>query len=299
MSVRHVQSGLTYSFYYSFFTDAGARTSVASPLVDFYNPQKNKVVSQAALTITDVVGKYQYDFFASPGLTIGNYFSIGVGLSAGNTIFSEVNTFEVIDYISQPAWIGLEELRQYMSKEDDDRSDDNNLKTALATAIELCEGHTRRHYGIYSYHETIEVKDTDRIKLKKFPIDSIVGITATTSITPRDTHNLVTESVSGALVSFYYRLDSENGIIYLTDSAGFDYPYDSVLLSIDYQAGFATVPEPVRTAVLKIAAALFNMICTEGLSYVKIGSMSFATERKIFEGPVGDMLAPFINNAQV
>jgi hypothetical protein len=299
LSIRQFSTGLSHSLTFDFWNTAGARTPVDNPLVDVLTPQKTKYINAASLTTTSVVGQYAYTLFLGAGVTIGHWFARGIGLTTNDTLYSESQVFEVINYEFEPLWVGLPELRQYMSKDDDDRSDDQNLRQCLQTAIELCEGHTRRHYGIYSYHEIVEVKDTDRVKLKKFPIDSLVGITATSSITPRDTTNLLVESISGALVSFYYRLDSENGVLYLTDSAGYDYTYDGVLLSIDYQAGYATIPEPVRTAVLKIAAALFNMICTEGLSYVKIGSMSFATERKLFDGPVGDMLAPFINNAQV
>jgi len=298
LSIRQFNVGLTHSLDFSFWNISGVRTAVDNPLVDILTPQKTKYVNAASLTTTGVVGKYGYSVFLPPGLTLGHYFARAVGLTTNDTLYSESQVFEVIDYQGEPLWVGLEELRQFMSKEDDDRSDDQNLRQVLQCAIELVEGYTRRHYGIYQTDETIQVNHTDRVKLKKFPVNTILGITPTLSMTPLSYTNLV-ETISGSQPSFFYRLDSENGIIYLTDSAGFDDTYDGMLLAVSYLAGFATVPEPVRTAVLKIAVALFNMICTEGLSYVKIGSMSFATERKLFDGVVGDMLAPFVNNAQV
>jgi len=299
MSIRQFSAGLTHHLTFNFWNTAGARTVVDNPLVDVLTPQKTKYINAAALTTTSVVGQYAYSLFLAAGVTVGHWFARATGITTNDTLYSESQVFEVIDYQYEPLWVGLEELRQFMGKEDDDRTEDQNLRQCLQTSIELVEGYTRRHYGVYSYDEIIEVKHTDRVKLKKFPINTLVGITATSSITPRDTTNLLTESVSGALVGFYYRLDSENGILYLTDSAGYDYPYDDMLLSVSYLAGFSTIPEPVRMAVLKLSAALFNMICTEGLSYVKIGSMSFAVDRKLFDGVVGDMLAPYVNNAQV
>lgn len=299
MSIRQFSTGLTHTLYFSFWNSSGTRTPVDSPTVDILTPQKTKYVNAASLTTTDTVGKYAYQMYAIPGLTVGHYFARAIGLTTNDTLYSESQVFEIIDYTWEPLWVGLEELREFLGKADDERDDDPNLRSCLQTALELVEGYTNRQYGVCQIDETIQIKDTDRVKLKKFPVNALVGITPTVKIIPRDVTNLVTETITDTQVSFYYRLDSDNGIIYLTDSAGFDTYYSDVLLGVSYLAGFATVPEPVRQSVLKIASALFNMMCTEGLTTVKLGSMSFAVERKLFDGVIGEMLADFKNNFQV
>ena len=300
--MQRFQAGLTHSLYFSFWNDSGVRTPVNSPIVDVYTPHKNKYISGAGLSTTSTVGKYRYDMYVTPGVTEGHWFAMAVGLTNSNldTIYSDVVPFEVVDVLAEPYWVGLEELRQYMELDDtDDRDQDGKLRQALQAAIELVEGYTQRTYGLFQYSEIIQVKDTDRVKLKKYPINSIVGITATFSITPRDVTNLANEVLSTSLVQFYYRLDSDNGIVYLTDPAGFDMPYDNMIMGIDYIAGYATVPEPVRQAVLGLAAAINSFACTEGLSMVKIADVNFTPIKELFSGRIGDMLAPYRNNFQV
>ncbi len=294
-----VRPGLTYTFYYSFFTDAGSRTVVDSPLCDIYTPEKNLFVSSASLSTTSTPGKYQYTFFATAGITVGHWFTVGVGSTNNNTIFSEVTPFEVISYSTQPAWVGLEEFRTYLGLSDTERDEDLNLKQILQASIELVEGYTNRRYGIYQYDEIIEITNTDRVKLKHFPVYSIVGITATLKIIPRDINNLLTETLTDSQVSFYYRLDANNGVLYLTDSAGFDEAYNGIILGVTYLAGFATVPEPVRQAVMGLGSSLRSLSNTEGITSVRMGSVSFAMERGLFDGKIGVLLSPYRNNYQV
>lgn len=299
MSIKHVIGGLTYTMFFNFFGSGGLRTSVDSPTVDIFNPQKNRIITSAELMTTELSGKYRYDYYATTGLTPGNYFAVAVGLTDNNTLFSPVNTFEVIDYISQAEWVGLEELREYLQLEDDDRDEDENLKTALNVALELVEGYTHRRYGIYQYDETLQIYDTDRVKLKHFPINQIVAVTPSFQIIPRSPDSLLTETIVGSQVGFYYRLDAENGILYLTDQSGFEYTYDTLLLGISYLAGFATIPEPVRQAVLSLAATLHNLSCSEGIEYLKFSDINFAMTKSLFDGHIGEMLADYKNNFQV
>ncbi len=297
--IRSFRTGLTYSLFFNFFSSSGSRTNVSQPVVDIFTPQKTRYITSAALTTTTLDGKYQYNFFAPSGLTVGHWFALGTGITNSDTIFSESNVFEIINIQTEAFWVGIEEFRDFLNIADDDREDDANLRQALRASIELVEGYTRRNYGIASFYELVEVKNTDRVKLKHFPIDSIVAITPTTKVIPRDVTNLFTETVTDTQVSFYYRLDKDNGIIYLTDSSGFDDYYDNMLIGISYLAGFATVPESVREAVLSLASAIHNLSCTQGLDDVKFADVSFTTAKKLFDGPIGEMLKPFINNCQV
>lgn len=293
-------NGLTHSLYFSFWGASGVRTPVNNPLVDILTPQKSKLVSAGALTLSDTVGKYVYNLFLPEGTTVGHYFARATGLTTNDTLYSESQVFEVIDYQYEPLWVGLEELRSFMELEDDEnREGDNTLRQVLATALEAVEAHVHRQFGIRQVDETIQVKCSDRVLLKQYPVNSIIALTASYRIIPRDVNNLLTETVSDSvLASFFFRLDAPNGVLYLTDNAGFDNTYDDLLLSISYLAGFATIPEPVREAVLRLAMSLNNMVCTEGLSSVRLGDISFSAERHLFDGHIGDLLKDFMNNFQ-
>lgn len=298
MAVRQYLTGNTQSLFFSFWGTSG-RTPVDTPTVDVFTPQKTRYIIGAGLTTTDTVGKYKYDLYLAPGVTVGHWFSLAVGISNGQTYYSESNPFEVVDYTFEAAWVGLEEFREYLQLEDDDRDEDGNLKQALQVALELVEGYTHRRYGIYQYDETLQIQDTDRVKLKHFPINQIVAVTPSYQIIPRSPTNLVTETIVGSQVGFYYRLDAENGILYLTDQAGFEYTYDTLLLGISYLAGFATIPEPVRQAVLSLAATLHNLACSEGIEYLKFSDINFAMTKSLFDGHIGEMLDDYKNNFQV
>jgi len=263
MSIRQFQaSGLTYALFFDFRDSIGSLTSVDSPTVDIFTPFKDRYVEGDTLTTTSTEGRYRYNFLASSGITVGTWFALGVGITNGFTVFSQSVPFEIVDTAVEPYWVGLDELREYMDLEDDDHTGDGMLRQCLQSAIELVEGFTQRSYGIKSYTETIEIKNTDRVKLKRYPINQVTSLTAAYKITPRNTTNLLTETITGAAVSFYWRLDSDNGILHLTDNAGFDEVYDNYLLVIAYLAGHVTVPEPVRHAAMALAAALNNLACS-------------------------------------
>lgn len=297
---HQILTGFTYTFHYHFTDELGAPTAVDNPVVNFYTPQKTEYYSQVALTATSTVGDYQRDFFAPVGLTIGSWFSLGIGITQSSTIFSEAVPFEVMDITLEPFWLGFEEFRTFLELADDDHDSDHKLKQALAAAIELVEGYTHRVYGIRAVEEIIEIKDTDRVTLKKFPVNTITGITATYRTIPRDvSQNILIETFTGSNAPFHYRLDYENGVMKLLDGAGFDSNYDGVLLGISYLAGFASVPEPVRQAVLSLAAKINALSCTEGISAMRFADVSFSVDKGLFDGNVGDMLDPYMNNFQV
>ena len=109
-----VAPGYTYSLFFSFWDTSGARTSVDSPIVDIYTPERNPYVDGEALTTTSTTGKYQYNFFAPVGITVGHWYAVGVGLSNNNTLFSEVTPFEVTDPKTDAQWVGFEEFREYV-----------------------------------------------------------------------------------------------------------------------------------------------------------------------------------------
>lgn len=301
MSVTSLLTGLTYSLLYHFRDSLGVLTSVDNPVINIYTPQKELYCNQTALTTTSTTGEYKFNFFAPVGLTIGHWTSLGIGITQSSTVFSERQVFEIIDVKLEPAWVSLEELRTFIGIDSTDRTGDVNLQQALQAAIELVEGHTHRHYGESRYSEIIEVDNADRIQLKNFPVVSIVGLTATYRTYPRNTQGILVETLDGSQFSFYYRVDNTNGIIKLLDSAGYDLQYCSVLVSVDYTAGFVSVPEPVRSATLSLAAQLNALSCTEGIESIKFPNMTMVSDKNLFspDGHIEQMLRPFKNNFKI
>lgn len=278
MSVRQYLTGKTYSINMNFFDDVGIRTPVDDATITVYTPHKTEYTIAGLTPDTLVVGKYNYNFYAASGLTRGHWFALGSGITASTTVFSEAVPFEIVDISLEPYWLGLSEFREYLDLTDDDRSRDSFFKQMLQSAIELVETYTRRTFGIGSYTETIEVKHSERLELKHFPIISITGLTATGI---------------GRITPFYYTADNTNGIIKLTDSSGFDLCYDSALVTIEYEAGFLTVPEPVRMSALMLASKLSNLATSEGISTVRLADLSFSLDKGLFEGPIAEMLKQY------
>ncbi len=285
--IRQFIIGLTSSLEFEFRDSIGDLTPVTSPVVNIYTPEKTLYTTSAALTPLASVGKYKYDFLVAPGMTYGHWFGLGIGTTNSIQIFSAVQPFEIINPVDEPFWVGLEEFRDYLEIPDDDHTRDGFYKQCLQAGIELTEGYTNRKYGIRTYEEVHELQNTDRVKLTRFPVSAIVGLTATTA------------TVTGTNLQIYYRLDGPNGVLKLTNNVGFDSVYDEVLLTVTYKAGFATIPEPVRQSALALGSALVNLASSEGISNIKLSDLSFALSRNLFSGHIGEMLAPFKNNFRV
>jgi hypothetical protein len=287
LSIRQFLVGLTHQLSFEFRDDDGDLTPVDNPVVNIYTPDRSLYLASAALTTTSVVGAYTKDFYVASGLTYGHWYGLGIGTTNSVQIFSEANPFEIFNPIYEPFWVGLTEFRDYLELPDDDHTRDNFLKQCLQAGLELCEGYCQRRFGVRDYSETFDVQDTDRVRLTNYPVVGIVGITATTN------------TVTGANLELFYRLDSNNGILRLINNVGFDAIYDGVLLAIDYRAGFATIPEPVRQAAFALGSALVNLASSEGISTIKLSDLSFALSRKLFSGHIGEILTPYRNMFRV
>jgi hypothetical protein len=293
MAIRQFIAGQTYSISFNFFDDLGFRTPIDSPVVSVYTPHRTAHINAAGLSEDSlVIGRYNYNFYSAPGLTFGHWFALASGITNSSTIFSESVPFEIIDLTSEPFWLGLTEFRDYLEIPDDDHTRDSFHKQMLQSSIELIEAYTRRIFGVRGYSEKIEIKHTDRVHLKHFPIVSISALTATSKITPKRP-SLLVEIVSDQLVPFNFRSDDRNGVLLLTDTAGFDSSYDGVLLAITYEAGFLTIPEPIRMAGLALASKLANLATSEGIDSVRLADLNFALQRELISGTIADMINPY------
>jgi len=297
--LKQFRAGLTYRLTFDFFDEDGInRTGVDSPIVDIFDPFRSKLVDGAALVaaVSGITGQFTFDFFVTSGLTQGHYFAIGTGLTLTDiTLFADQVPFEVIDPISEPFWVSLAELREHLEVDPEDHSRDSFLRGILAAAMEVVEQYARRRFGVRAFSELIEVKDTDRVLLKNFPVQVITALTATAQIIPREVDRLFVETITDSNINFFFTLDAPNGVMKLTDFAGFDEPYTGVLLGITYVAGFPAIPESIRRATLMIASKFCNMSGSEGMDSVRLADISFTLSKRIFDQNIKDMIDPFRN----
>ena len=210
-------------------------------------------------------------------------------------ILSDQYPFEIVDLTVEPFWVSLFEFRDYLNISNDDHTRDRFHKQLLQASMELVEAHTARKFGTQIVNETIEIDGTARVKLNCFPIQQITALTVSAQLIPRSITSLVNEKFTGSQVSFFFRLDEPNGIMVLTDDNGFEIIRDALLMNITYEAGFASVPEPVRQAALALASQFNNLACNEGFDTVRLTDMSFTATRSLFKGVIGDMLKPYRN----
>ena len=288
--INQFRTGYTYSLTFDFYNDTGDRVDVANPLADVFTPLRNKYLSNVNLSAGITTGRYTYNLAVPSGLTPGHWFGIASGITGNSlVVFSEPFPFEVVDIPNEPFWISLNEYRDYIEADDTDHTRDKFYKQVLQASMELIEAYTKRSFGQRQYDEVIEIKSTTRVKLKQYPVQSIVGLTPTSQIIPRS-RDVLEEVITSEPTSFFFRLDGDNGILKLTDSAGFEYEYDGILLGIAYIAGLATIPEPIRTAALQLTSMLCNLATSEGIESIRLSDLSFALDRKLFDGTVGDAL---------
>jgi hypothetical protein len=282
-------AGRTYSLGFNFFDSVGDRTTVDIPTAIIYTPERTSYIETLLTADSLVIGKYNYNFHVASGLTFGQWFAVATGITNSTTLFSEVVPFEIINIRNEPLWVGLTEFREYLDISDGDHTRDGFYKQILQAAISLVEAYTRRTFGVKSFNETIEIQHTNRIKLKHFPIVNIVAMTATTLIRPMQV-DVFNESLTSSVVPFHFRLDTENGIIKITNSSGFDDTCDNIILAVSYNAGFLSVPEGVRLAVLALASKLSNMATSEGIESIRLADLNFALQKDIISGSIADML---------
>lgn len=295
---RQFLTGFTHTLQFDFFDEIGFPTGVNSPTTKIFTPGKRVFEEAGVLTaVAGTCNSFTFNFFAPVGLTVGQWFSIGTGLTNANNamILSDQYPFEIVDLTVEPFWVSLSEFRDYINVPSTDHTRDRFYKQLLQSSMELVEAHTARKFGTQVVNETVEIQGTARVKLKCFPIQQIVGLTVSAQLIPRSITSLVNEQFTGSQVSFFFRLDETNGIMVLTDDNGFEISRDGLLMNITYEAGFASVPEPVRQAALALASQFNNLSCQEGFDTVRLTDMSFTASRSLFKGVIGDMLKPYRN----
>jgi len=298
MANRQFLVGFTHRLQFDFRNEIGDPTGVDSPQTRIYTPSKEIFLDGATLTsVAGTCNSFTFDFFAAPGLTFGQWFAIGTGLTQpGNAmIMSDQFPFEIVDLTVEPFWVSMEEYRNYLDIPSSDHSRDRHFKQMLQTSMELIEAYTQRKFGLQIVNQTIEVVNTQYMKLNCFPVVNIVALTVQSRIIPRSLDNLFSQTLTGSQVSFFFKLDAEAGVIVITDENGYNLVRDDLIATVTYQAGFASVPEPVRTAALGIASQISNLACNEGYDTVRLSDMSFTPTKSLFKGIFGDMLRPYRN----
>ena len=292
MALRQLLPGNTYSLIFDFFTLAGNRTNVSTPAVNIYTPERTAFVSgSTALTaVAGVTGQYTYSLSVTTAMTVGTWMSVATGTSQSSILFSSYETFNVINFITEPTWLGLEDFREYIEEPDDVHTYDSLFNRLILSSMKLVEAFTRP-WGFYRASEVRQIRNADRMLLKAgYPVVSITGLTVTESYTPASPGNLSAETSIGTTISFYYRLDKPTGTIIFTDSDGFESYYEDIFIAVDTMMGDGVVPEPMRLLGLYWASKLLNLHTNEGMDNVRLGDINYALRKGLMDDTAKDLL---------
>ena len=291
MALRSFLAGNICDLTFDFFTRHGERTVVSSPSVTVFTPERTKYVAGATnlTTVAGFVGQYRYDLSIIAAMTVGTWMAVATGVSQGATLFSGYTTFNVVDFVEEPLWLGIEDFREYIEEPDDAHTYDHLFSRLLTASMQLVEAFTRR-WGHWRATETRQIRSADRMLLRAgYPVVSITGLTVTESYTPATPATLA-ETTVGTTVTFYYRLDKPTGTIIFTDSAGFETYYDDIFVTVDTVMGDGSVPEPMRLLALYWASKLLNLVTNEGLDNVRIADVNFAIRKGLMDDTAKDLL---------
>src|SRR5215204_1133596 len=261
--------------------------------MSLYTPERSIFASGLTLAnVAGITGKYTREYQLPAGVTLGQWYGISAGITAYATLRADVFPFDVVDFAEEPNWLSVSDFREYSALEDDDHTRDIFYKRLVATAIKLIEARTRRSWRVRNFSEIINLSDTSKILLKNYPVVSIAGLTGSIGYTPNTTvdANLPITSTT----PIYYRLDHDSGVMTLTDSSGYGTTYDNITLFITYAAGYATIPEAIRTAALVLASQLLNLSTSEGIDSLRLSDLNFALNKNLFEGTVSDLLNDYV-----
>lgn len=298
MALLQLLAGSSLHVFYDFFTPAGVRTPVDNPVARLYTPDRS-LFQQVAITLatTGVTGQYTYGYDLPAGVTLGHWGTFATGTTNGSFLLSNNQTFSIVDFAVEPIFIGVQDLRDYLGVLESDHTKDDLYKRLILSSVSIIEQYLRRKICVHSVSETIRLQQSSVIILKDYPVISISGMTVSdgyigaTSSTPNssyvDPDNLTTD--------FHFSLNKSSGIMNLIDENGFESQYCDTFIEIDYEAGYMTVPESLRIAILMLASGMLNVSQSEGLSSVRFNDLAFVFSKGLITDYIKDAIDSFRN----
>jgi len=246
-------------------------------------------------SVSWVTGQYYQLFYVPTGLTIGHWSTVGVGFTNNSNIFSHVQPFSIISLSVEPLFVGVNDLRDWLDVPATDHTKDELYKRLLLTAVSCIEQYLRRRISVHSVSEVFHLPSRSLVQLKDYPVNYISGITVSETF-----GGAIPSSPNGGAITadsviddFYFDLKNDSGIITFLDSTGEECMYSGIHIEIDYSAGYLTVPEALRSAVLMLASGIFNLSQSEGLEIVRFSDLQFTFSKGLFTSQIKDMLQGF------
>lgn len=292
MALFQFIAGTTVDLLYDFITIRGEKTNVDNPYAHVYTPERSLYQTVNLSAVSGVTGQYSYPFLVPTGATIGHWSTLGVGFTVNSNLFSQVQPFSIVDLSDEPLFIGVQDLRDYLAVPETDYTKNELYKRILLTAISLIEQYLQRRICVHTVSEKIHITNSPVVMLEDYPVISISGMTVSTSYNPAIPSTPNTQSVSSTSTTdlFYFDLKKPAGILDLMDSEGNESIYSGYHIEIDYVAGYMTVPESVRSAILMLASGIFNISQSEGLAIVRFSDLQFTFSKGLFTDIIKDAL---------
>ncbi len=180
--------------------------------------------------------------------------STGAVTSSGN-VYSQTGYLYVAD--EEQSLVNLGDFKAYLGI--NTTANDAVLLNLLRASTDFVHRFTGRNFNYQSYVETYYPEQSwNRLKLNNYPVGAVDYITidgVTLDATTAGSANYVIEADG-----FIRRLD------------GGKFPCGSIPVVVAYKAGFKSIPEDIRYAVMKIAGSDYNTRLQDGILSETLGS---------------------------
>lgn len=147
-------------------------------------------------------------------------------------------------------------------------SDQENAERYINVASAMANRYTRRILKASDYSKYYPGNGKDFILLPQYPVNSITTLKLDSS------RNFGADT---EISDTNYDLDSDNGIIYLFVNTA---PEGRKTISIEYNAGFTSIPEDLQSSVVECVAWLYNRLPGNGVGIKteSVGDVSITSE---------------------
>lgn len=125
--------------------------------------------------------------------------------------------------------------------------DDTSLSLGISVVSELFQKHCNRLFLSQSYTTAMDGDGSQTLILPQYPVTALTLVTL-----------IASDGTETPYDNTYFRFKT-NGIVRWAPATAYMFPYGFQNISVQYTAGFATIPAPVEEAMCTMIAHLLDM----------------------------------------